>query len=59
MLSRHVVHLGHKMGFKSGDLEGHGSTLMLFCSRKSIVTRAVCGLALSCWNTPSDGQLRA
>ena len=21
------------MGFKSGDLEGHGSTLMLFCSR--------------------------
>ena len=28
----------------------HGSTLMLFCSRQSIVTRAVCSLALSCWN---------
>ena len=37
-------------GFKSGELEGHGSTLMLFCSTQSIVKRAVCDLALSCWN---------
>ena len=32
------------------DLEGHGSTLMLFCSRLFIVTHAVRRLALSCWN---------
>ena len=38
------------MGLKSGDLEGHGSSLMLFWSRYSIVTCAVCGLASSCWN---------
>ena len=38
------------MAFKSGDLEGHGSTLILFCSRYSIVTRAVVDLVLSCLN---------
>jgi hypothetical protein len=32
--------------------DGHGSTLMLFCSMLSIATRAVCGLALSCCNNP-------
>ena len=29
------------MGFKSGDSEGHGNTLMLFGVRKSMVTLAV------------------
>jgi hypothetical protein len=47
------------MGYKCGDLEVHGSTLMLFCSRYSIVTRAVCGLRCSVGITPSVGQLRA
>lgn len=38
------------IGFKSGELEGHGSIFILFCSRQFIAKRAVRGLALSCWN---------
>ena len=39
------------MGFKSGDLEGQGRTLMLWCLKKTVVSRAVWGRALSCWKT--------
>lgn len=39
------------MTFKSGGLDGQKRTWMLCFCRTSHVTRAVCGLSLSCWNT--------
>lgn len=36
------------IGFKSGFKAGQGTTLMLFCSKKSLVPIAVCARALSC-----------
>jgi len=35
--------------FQSGDFEDHGNTLMLFWVRKSTVSIAIWGRALSCW----------
>ena len=37
------------IGFISGDKAGQGKTFTLFCARKFAGTRAVWGLALSCW----------
>ena len=37
--------------FKSGDLNGQGSTVTLWLARKSTVAQAVWGRALSCWKT--------
>ena len=39
------------VGFKSGDLDGQGSTVTFWLARKSTVAWAVCGRALSCWKT--------
>ncbi len=39
------------IGLRSGLLAGQGSTVTLWCWRNSIETRAVCGRALSCWNS--------
>jgi len=39
------------IGEISGDLAGHGSTWKLFRHRASWVYLAVCGRALSCWNS--------
>ena len=36
------------IGDKSGDTAGHGNTLTFCWVRKSVTTRATCGLALSC-----------
>ena len=41
------------MGVRSGDNAGHSIRLTLFCCRKSMVIRATCGLALSCWSMTS------
>ena len=38
------------IGDKSGDFDGQPSTLTLFWARNVLVSPAVCGVALSCWN---------
>ena len=39
------------IGLRSGERAGQRITLTFCCSKKSVVMRAVCGRALSCWNT--------
>ena len=41
------------IGDKSRDTAGHGSTRTWCWSSKLVVTQAVCGRALSCWNIVS------
>ena len=37
------------IGERSGDFDGHSMTSTLFACRYCVVSRAVCGRALSCW----------
>ena len=39
------------LGLRSVDPDDHGNTLMFSFYRKSIVTRALCGLEMSCWKS--------
>jgi hypothetical protein len=41
----------YSIGFKSGEREVQGRVLILLVVKKAVVSRAVWGLALSCWNT--------